>query len=493
MTASDIRRVCVIGAGVMGAGIAAQVANAGVPVLLLDIVPKDVHALPNAPARTAARSPAAPSPRCSRPSPRTVHVARGRAVGRGRQHRRRPRQGGGLRLDRRGRDRAARPEAGPLPAAGGGHPSRYGRVVQYVDDPARGASSAGCRKPSPKASSSPISSIRRVTCGCSKSCRDRPPIQTSWPASSASPITRWASRSCAARTRRASSPTASAAYWLQRGMNAAVDLGLYGRGGRCRDGPAVRHPQDRRLRPARPRRPRPHAAHRREHEGAAQARGRLCGGLARQPAAHEDDRRGLHRPEGQGRLLPDQPRARKGEGVDRPRHRRIRALGRLQAARGSLARYAQARRDRTIDTAEIRLGRDGRRARPMRPRSCPRSRTTWQGSTPRCGSASTGSRGRSRSSIRLGPAAVAARLERDGRAVPESAGGGRQRHFLPCRWTAGSNSSVPTGPTTRSSGPRSVLLLEDVKRKSQPLSAEWLGRALGRRRRTSPASRSRPR
>ncbi|MBB3357555.1 MULTISPECIES: 3-hydroxyacyl-CoA dehydrogenase/enoyl-CoA hydratase family protein [unclassified Novosphingobium] len=33
-----IRKVCVIGAGTMGAGIAAQVANAGVPVLLLDIV-----------------------------------------------------------------------------------------------------------------------------------------------------------------------------------------------------------------------------------------------------------------------------------------------------------------------------------------------------------------------------------------------------------------------------------------------------------------------
>jgi len=33
-----IQKVCVIGAGVMGAGIAAQVANAGVPVLLLDIV-----------------------------------------------------------------------------------------------------------------------------------------------------------------------------------------------------------------------------------------------------------------------------------------------------------------------------------------------------------------------------------------------------------------------------------------------------------------------
>ena len=35
---SEIKKVCVIGAGVMGAGIAAQVANAGVPVLLLDIV-----------------------------------------------------------------------------------------------------------------------------------------------------------------------------------------------------------------------------------------------------------------------------------------------------------------------------------------------------------------------------------------------------------------------------------------------------------------------
>ena len=35
------KKVCVIGAGVMGAGIAAQVANAGIPVLLLDIVPKE--------------------------------------------------------------------------------------------------------------------------------------------------------------------------------------------------------------------------------------------------------------------------------------------------------------------------------------------------------------------------------------------------------------------------------------------------------------------
>jgi 3-hydroxyacyl-CoA dehydrogenase len=36
----DIENIAVIGAGVMGSGIAAQAANAGVPVLLLDIVPK---------------------------------------------------------------------------------------------------------------------------------------------------------------------------------------------------------------------------------------------------------------------------------------------------------------------------------------------------------------------------------------------------------------------------------------------------------------------
>ncbi len=44
---SAIRKVCVIGAGTMGAGIAAQIANAGIPVLLLDIVrdPADRNAL----------------------------------------------------------------------------------------------------------------------------------------------------------------------------------------------------------------------------------------------------------------------------------------------------------------------------------------------------------------------------------------------------------------------------------------------------------------
>ena len=37
VTSADIKKVCVIGAGTMGSGIAAQVANAGIEVLLLDI------------------------------------------------------------------------------------------------------------------------------------------------------------------------------------------------------------------------------------------------------------------------------------------------------------------------------------------------------------------------------------------------------------------------------------------------------------------------
>ncbi|HYG90312.1 MAG TPA: 3-hydroxyacyl-CoA dehydrogenase NAD-binding domain-containing protein, partial [Azospirillum sp.] len=39
----DIKRAAVIGAGVMGSGIAAHIANAGIPVVLLDIVPKNAE------------------------------------------------------------------------------------------------------------------------------------------------------------------------------------------------------------------------------------------------------------------------------------------------------------------------------------------------------------------------------------------------------------------------------------------------------------------
>ena len=39
----EIRKAAVIGSGVMGSGIAAHIANAGVPVVLMDIVPKGAN------------------------------------------------------------------------------------------------------------------------------------------------------------------------------------------------------------------------------------------------------------------------------------------------------------------------------------------------------------------------------------------------------------------------------------------------------------------
>ena len=40
----QVRKVAVLGSGVMGSGIAAHFANAGIPSLLLDIVPRELDA-----------------------------------------------------------------------------------------------------------------------------------------------------------------------------------------------------------------------------------------------------------------------------------------------------------------------------------------------------------------------------------------------------------------------------------------------------------------
>ncbi len=70
----------------------------------------------------------------------------------------------------------------------------------------------------------------------------------------------------------------------------------------------------------------PHVAA--SHGGVAAARRclpRRC--AASWPLLDQDDRRGLHRPQGQGRLLPPQQRRRRaGQGVDRPQDRRLRAV-----------------------------------------------------------------------------------------------------------------------------------------------------------------------
>ena len=59
----DIKKACVIGSGVMGSGIAAQIANAGFSVLLLDIVPdgaEDRNGLAKAALAKAAKTDPAP-------------------------------------------------------------------------------------------------------------------------------------------------------------------------------------------------------------------------------------------------------------------------------------------------------------------------------------------------------------------------------------------------------------------------------------------------
>ncbi len=45
----QIRRVAVLGSGVMGSAIAAHFANAGIPSLVLDIVPRSFSFLTNSP------------------------------------------------------------------------------------------------------------------------------------------------------------------------------------------------------------------------------------------------------------------------------------------------------------------------------------------------------------------------------------------------------------------------------------------------------------
>ncbi len=73
MSAHQIKKVGVIGAGLMGSGIAAQIANAGVPVILLDIVPdgaKDRNQLANG--ALAAMAKADPAPLMHRGAARLI-------------------------------------------------------------------------------------------------------------------------------------------------------------------------------------------------------------------------------------------------------------------------------------------------------------------------------------------------------------------------------------------------------------------------------------
>ena len=127
--APKINKVAVIGAGVMGGGIAAQLADAGVDVVLLDIVPE------GAANRNALAESALKKQRESTPPgfvlPRPVWRHHLRQPGRQSAHAQR------LRLDHRGREGGCPHQAGCLSQDRREPQARLDRLFQYVDAAAR--------------------------------------------------------------------------------------------------------------------------------------------------------------------------------------------------------------------------------------------------------------------------------------------------------------------------------------------------------------------
>ena len=114
-----IRRVGVIGAGVMGSGIAAHLANAGVHAILLDIVPPDLTEAEKSDRAARNRFAATGLDKAVKARPAAFfHPSFARLVG-DRQHRGRPRQARRLRPGHRGHHREARAQARALRAARG--------------------------------------------------------------------------------------------------------------------------------------------------------------------------------------------------------------------------------------------------------------------------------------------------------------------------------------------------------------------------------------
>jgi hypothetical protein len=176
-----IRKVGVVGAGVMGAGIAAHAANAGVPVVLLDIVPgaaaKAVQAMLKAD-----------------PAP-FMHAKAARLVATGDLDRR-PDAAGRVRHGSSERSSSARTAesvaliwAGLEGRAGSRHRCRSPTPRPIpASRPVGGAAGRASRR----TSSSPISSTRRATCACWKSSPPRDAAEAARPPCATSPTAPWA-------------------------------------------------------------------------------------------------------------------------------------------------------------------------------------------------------------------------------------------------------------------------------------------------------------
>ena len=105
-------------------------------------------------------------------------------------------------------------------------------------------------------------------------------------------------------------------YWIQVGLNAAFDLGLTVEEADAIAGRPMGRAQDRHLRADGPDRHRSHAASPEKHDRYAAGRRRVSRGGAGPPVDRAHDRAGADRPQGQGRLLPAQSRAQQAQGSD---------------------------------------------------------------------------------------------------------------------------------------------------------------------------------
>ena len=265
--------------------------------------------------------------------------------------------------------------------------------------------------------------------------------------------------SSTARTRRASSPTASAPSGSRAATREAFDARADGRGGRRGRRQAVRLPEDRRLRPARPGRHRPRPARRRVAARDAAGRRRLLARSTRgAPLIDEDDRRRLHRPQGQGRLLPHGRLAT----ARRSSRRSISKTGEyrdpVEAAAGERrARRQQGRSSARLlehpDRAVATPGRCSRRRSPTPLDGARRSPTRSSRSTRRCAPASAGSGARSSCSTRSDRPGSPAGWRPKGWRCRRSCARGRRRHLLSRRGRPARSSCVAR-PAATSRRPR---------------------------------------
>ena len=199
--AMRIRKLGVVGAGTMGAGISALAASAGIPVVLLDIAGKDGDR--NAPARGGLE-------RMKKSKPAAFMDVDRAARDRDRQPRRRSREARRLRSRRRSDHRAARAEAGALRASREAAAGAHDRRVEHVG---HSDEAADARAQRVVEAALPRHALLQ-SAALSPSARDHPDAATrrrrrSTPRAS-SAIASSARASSSRRTFRVSSPTGSA-------------------------------------------------------------------------------------------------------------------------------------------------------------------------------------------------------------------------------------------------------------------------------------------